>query len=384
MSAEKSILVVEDDPLVGLDVSQALKGFGYDVIGPVVSGEEALELAPSISPALILMDVSLKGRLDGVDTVSKLPRNIDAPVVFLTADTDEQTLQRAMLTRPYGYLIKPFDPLELRSTIEVSLLRHGTDKSDKATKGDETEGDQNTWGVSIDSEAPLSDRAAILSQVGLFAGLSVNDLEALARSCSVRQHEAGELLVPEGGEVDSSFIPLSGRVSVTKGSESGKELVVALLGPGDVFGLFYFIGAFSGSSSAKTQIASRLLWMPKSSYTSLLAQRPLVQSRMLDALAARLVHSHELSSGLAHARVEDRIVTMLLGLLKEFGKSTATPNEGRIYITRRELADMTGTTPETAIRVTKHMEREGILDLTKPGIVKIPDINALRAFGNSR
>lgn len=373
MSEIRTILVVEDDPLVGLDVAQALKGFGYEVIGPMVSGEEVLKAAAGISPDLVLMDVNLKGKLDGVETAGQLPPHIKAPVVFLTADTDEQTLQRAMLTRPYGYLIKPFDPIELRSTIEVSLQRF------EAGRGlVETDHDRPDWGVPVETGAPLSDRATILSQLPLFQGLSSGDLESLAASAVIRQHEAGELLVSEGNEVESGFIPLSGRVSVTKCSESGKELIVALLGPGDIFGLFYLSKAFQGSSSARTQIASRVLWIAKAAFQALENSRPGVASRLFDALAARLVHSHELSSGLAHARVENRIVTMLLALLKEFGKSSTSPNEGRIYITRRELADLTGTTPETAIRVTKNLEREGVLDLTKPGIIKIPSIATLR------
>lgn len=376
MTAAKTILIVEDDPLVGLDLSQALRSFGYDVIGPITSGEEVLKVAPNITPDLILMDVNLKGKLDGVDTAAKLPANIEAPVVFLTADTDEQTLQRAMLTRPYGYLIKPFDPVELRSTIEVSLQRF-----EEALTSDVPEvadAESQAWGVAIRSDAPLSDRAAILGQMPLFAGLSPDDLERVAGGCSVRQHEAGEMLVTEGSESESIFIPLSGRVSITKSAESGKELIVALLGPGDVFGLFYFVPSFAGSTSARAQISARVLWMPKSIFASLVAQRPSVLAELLDSVAARLVHSHELSSGLAHARVEDRIITMLIALLKEFGKASAGPNEGRIYITRRELADMTGTTPETAIRATKNLEREGLLDLTKPGIIKIPNIAKLR------
>ena len=98
--------------------------------------------------------------------------------------------------------------------------------------------------------------------------------------------------------------------------------------------------------------------------------------------------SHNLSCSLAHSRVEHRIVSTLIALLPEFGKSPVQPQLGysigsskdsaftsSIYMTRKELADLTGTTPETAIRVTKHLEREGLLDLTRPGIIKILDIN---------
>jgi CRP/FNR family transcriptional regulator len=83
---------------------------------------------------------------------------------------------------------------------------------------------------------------------------------------------------------------------------------------------------------------------------------------------------------LAHAKVETRIASTLLALLPEFGKGGGANGHPRIFLTRKELAELTGTTPETAIRTTKHLERQGILDLTRPGIIKILKQDDLRAL----
>src|SRR5262245_34435406 len=123
MAHELSVLIVEDDPIIGLDLKKALEGFGYSVSGPIISGEEAVTEAKKASPDLVLMDINLKGKMDGITAAMEIGKAKPTPVIFLTADTDEKTLQRAMLTIPYGYLIKPFDPFELRSTIEVAVRR---------------------------------------------------------------------------------------------------------------------------------------------------------------------------------------------------------------------------------------------------------------------
>ena len=188
------------------------------------------------------------------------------------------------------------------------------------------------------------------------------------------------MIVAEGEDARGGFVPLSGRISVTRSSQAGKDLIVALLGPGDLFGLFYLIDSFSRSSWARTQTASRVLWIPHGAFQRFCISEPKIYPILAGELARRLIHSYELATGLAHERVEGRIVTMLTALLRDFGKSTSNPKEGRIFITRRELADLTGTTPETAIRVTKNLERDGLLDLSRAGIIKILDVNALRGY----
>lgn len=375
MASELTVQIVEDDPIIGLDLQKALEGFGYKVIGPISSGVEAIAKAKASSPDLILMDINLRGETDGIAAATEIGKNRPTPVIFLTADTDEKTLQRAMLTFPYGYLIKPFDPFELRSTIEVALRRSPSGEPENQLHEIPEE--------VISSEEP-DEKLGVLKNIPILKNLPVQTLTSLAERAIIRQHDAAETLVSPDKDGAGGFIPLSGRISITRVSEAGKELVVALVGPGDIFGLFYGLKNFNGTSWAQTQVPSRVLWLPSALLRNLLEGSHELLLLLTEELAKRLVHAHQLSTSLAHSRVEDRITMMLFTLLQEFGKDTGKPDAGRVFITRRELADLVGTTPETAIRVTKSLEREGLLDLTRPGIIKVPSIQALRDWAEHK
>lgn len=118
------ILVVEDEIIVAQDIAGRLKKLGYSVTATVASGEEALEKVAENQPDLVLMDIVLKGEMDGVTAAEKIRTKVDVPTVFLTAYADEQTLQRAKITDPFGYIIKPFQQNDLRVAIEIALHRH--------------------------------------------------------------------------------------------------------------------------------------------------------------------------------------------------------------------------------------------------------------------
>ena len=121
---QTQILVVEDENIVAKDLQQTLRPLGYGVPMIASSGEEAIEKAAATRPDLVLMDIKLKGRLDGVAAAEEISDRLDIPVVYLTAYADEQTLRRAKLTEPFGYLVKPFDERSLHAAIEVALHRH--------------------------------------------------------------------------------------------------------------------------------------------------------------------------------------------------------------------------------------------------------------------
>lgn len=118
------ILVVEDEVIVAEDIGFRLKKLGYIVTATVASGEEAIEKIAENRPDLVLMDIVLKGDMDGVTAAEKIRNRVDIPTVFLTAYADDQTLQRAKLTNPFGYIIKPFQQNDLRVAIEIALHRH--------------------------------------------------------------------------------------------------------------------------------------------------------------------------------------------------------------------------------------------------------------------
>lgn len=121
MAGEK-ILVVEDERIVARDIEKRLKKLGYSVAASVASGEEAITQA-AFSPDLILMDIQLKGQMDGIQAAEQIHAQYGIPVVFLTAYADDDTLQRAKVTEPFGYIVKPFDERDLHAAIEVALRR---------------------------------------------------------------------------------------------------------------------------------------------------------------------------------------------------------------------------------------------------------------------
>ena len=127
-AAGKGILVVEDQRLIAADIESRLEKFGYRVVGSVASGEAAIQAALEVLPDLILMDIRLRGALDGIQAAETIRARLDVPIIYLTAYTDEDTIRRARSTSPFGYLVKPFNERELRAAIEMALAKHESDR----------------------------------------------------------------------------------------------------------------------------------------------------------------------------------------------------------------------------------------------------------------
>jgi PAS domain S-box-containing protein len=118
------ILVVEDEGIVALHLAQRLEGLGHTVPLVVGSGAEAVRQAAAVHPDLVLMDIHLQGEMDGIEAARQIRAQGDIPVVYLTAYADESTLQRAKITEPFGYVLKPFQTRDLQITIEMALYKH--------------------------------------------------------------------------------------------------------------------------------------------------------------------------------------------------------------------------------------------------------------------
>nr|WP_290225980.1 hybrid sensor histidine kinase/response regulator [Trichocoleus desertorum] len=122
------VLVVEDEIIVARTIANQLTQLGYNVVDIAASGVAALDKASRGRPNLVLMDIVLKGDMDGVTTANQIREQLDIPVVFLTAYADESTLQRAKVTQPFGYIVKPFNSGELRVAVELALYKHGLER----------------------------------------------------------------------------------------------------------------------------------------------------------------------------------------------------------------------------------------------------------------
>ena len=130
MNKEK-ILVVEDEWIIAKQICSSLEDFGYEVGSTASTGDDAVRMVETKRPDLILMDIVLEGKMNGIDAVEKIALRFDIPVIYLTAYTNQEYLKRAKHTKPFAYLVKPFKEQELYANIEMALYKHKEDKTIK-------------------------------------------------------------------------------------------------------------------------------------------------------------------------------------------------------------------------------------------------------------
>jgi DNA-binding NarL/FixJ family response regulator len=122
------ILVVEDEAVIALRLQKRLAEMGYDVPDVAYSGEDAMEKARRIKPDLILMDVMIPGNVDGIEAAKMIKTELNIPIVFLTAFSEDKIIERAKQAEPFGYLLKPFQDREIKAAIEVALYKKGMEE----------------------------------------------------------------------------------------------------------------------------------------------------------------------------------------------------------------------------------------------------------------
>ena len=125
--SDVNILLVEDESIEAMDIKRTLESFGFKVPYVASSGEKALEKAIEIKPDLILMDIIIRGQIDGIDVASSI-KKLNIPVIFLTAHPEDDTIERAKLTEPYGYIVKPYDSTELKHVIKLAIYKNKMEK----------------------------------------------------------------------------------------------------------------------------------------------------------------------------------------------------------------------------------------------------------------
>jgi hypothetical protein len=150
-----TILIVEDEAIVAADLARKLEQLGYRIAGPVARGEDALDLARRNRPDLVLMDIRLAGALDGIAAADTVRRELNLPVVFLTALSGNTTLERAKLAEPFGYLVKPFEEHALRTTVEMAIYKHQADEKLRASE-------ERLQRLNAELEQRVADRTAAL------------------------------------------------------------------------------------------------------------------------------------------------------------------------------------------------------------------------------
>lgn len=125
----EKVLIVEDEGIIAMELVNHVRRMGYDVVGSVDTGDAALEKAEDVRPDIVLMDIRIQGDKDGIETAEAIRSRFNIPVIYLTAHADQRTIQRAKVTGPLGYLVKPLREHELQAAIAVALYNHKTDQA---------------------------------------------------------------------------------------------------------------------------------------------------------------------------------------------------------------------------------------------------------------
>ncbi|HEY9597843.1 MAG TPA: response regulator, partial [Cyanophyceae cyanobacterium] len=124
LSQKIQILIVEDERIIAINLKESLESLGYEVVAIASSGKKAIEKARLLCPDLVLMDIRLKGAMDGIEAAEQIWNNLQIPVIYVTGHSDRTTLERAKITAPFGYVIKPIKERELSVAIEIALQRY--------------------------------------------------------------------------------------------------------------------------------------------------------------------------------------------------------------------------------------------------------------------
>jgi len=231
--------------------------------------------------------------------------------------------------------------------------------------------------------SPKMDVLKFLTSLREFSQIPSQDLVSLAEVSRMASYGPGEFITHEGeDEGASGFIVVSGLFAMLKTSTEGKELIVELLQAGDNFGMLLTLARekLPSQLSARAMQKSSVLWLPIQQFMQLLKAHPILFKDSVAHLLLCLHSSYGLSRGLAHDKVEVRIAAVLQSLAIKFPKQLSDDAPYTINFTRQQLADLTGTTPETAIRVTRAMQREGLIDIQRPGVIRITDLKGLQAL----
>ena len=204
-------------------------------------------------------------------------------------------------------------------------------------------------------------KAEILKQSLLFSSLNEGELAELSRLAIERSFRPDEFVFWEGDAPDYFYVVVGGRIKIAKYSSSGKEFIIAFFGPSEMFGE---VAVFEGKpypASAQAVADTRVLVIKKDDFLSFLATRPQVALEIINVLGGRLRDAQSRLKDLAGERVEQRIAMTLLMLSAKLGLT--------LPFTRQEIANMAGTTTETAIRVTSQLKERGIIRSVRGKII---------------
>ena len=217
--------------------------------------------------------------------------------------------------------------------------------------------------------APNADLAELLRSVALYRRLSAEDRQRLAAVSALKVYERGDEIFAEGDLPRSFLVIVDGRVKVIKSTPAGKEIILEIFGAGDPFGAVAVYEGYPFPASARALETTRCVVTPREAFFGLLEQHPSLVRGLLGGLTIRLMELTNRLADLTGARVEERLARLFLKKAEEIGR----PERGGTFIplplSRQEIADLAGTTIETAIRVMSRWGKQGWVETAEDGFV---------------
>ncbi len=196
MSKKTKILIVEDEMVIAANISLQLTELGYEVIGIVPRGEDALKQIETNTPDILLLDINLKGALDGIETAQAMQKTHNIPVIYLTANIDDAHFNRAKTTHPYGFIAKPFKKLDLQRTIELTISQITSEEKEP----DKIE--------PINGESLILSDSIFVRHLNSMVKISINDvlyIEAERNYCRIHSKNREYLLVMTLKDMDEKL-----------------------------------------------------------------------------------------------------------------------------------------------------------------------------------
>ncbi|PIB27974.1 response regulator [Maribacter sp. 4G9] len=354
----KTILLIEDNETVRENTAEIMTLANYNVI-TAENGKIGLEKAKEFLPDLVICDIMMP-QMDGYEVLRSLADNSgtsSTPFIFLTAKTDRSDRRMGMNLGADDYLTKPFEEEELLDAISCRLKKHDNLEKEIAKK--------------------LEGIHSFLAEASEYV-----DLEGLSKNRTARPFEKKEMVFWEGDNAQSLYFIVAGTIKTYKGTESGKELVTGIYGPGD------FLGQLSLLNVAGTYVENAVVLedaeigaIPKKDFLKLLYGNPMVSQKFINIISNNLIDVQTQLVDMAFASVRQRAAKALLELYDK-GLIKDKPEDGK-SIPREDFAGMIGTATETAIRTLSDFKDEGLITTDRSRRIVILNKNELETVADS-
>ncbi len=346
----KRILIIEDNTDIRESTAEILELAGFQV-EQAENGKAGMELAMANVPDLILCDIMMP-ELDGYGVLyllSKNPATAAIPFIFLTAKAERNDLRKGMEMGADDYLTKPFDDMELLNAIEVRLQKR--------------EKQEQFFSKALESLGVLAER-----------GDGVSELRKMIAERKVRQVKKKQVIYYEGDHPSGIFLVLSGKIKTFKLNDDGRELLTAMYGTEEYFGIQSLLINEEYHETAEALEDSTLCLLPREQVDQVLSRFPDLARKFISLLANNLRDKEEQLLQLAYHSVRKRMAEVLLRL-------GATADESGIRISRDDLAAMAGMATETVSRTLSDFKEEGLIE-KKGGLIVLLELKKLRNMKN--